>query len=251
MNDSVERFSNRVENYVKYRPTYPRAVLELFKTEMGLTAGSIVADIGSGPGISARLFLENGNHVYCVEPNAAMREAAETAFQSLENFHSIDGNSGATMLPDDSVDFVTASQAFHWFKPEPTRKEFLRILRPGGYVVLIWNERQLDTTPFLREYEQFILEHAKDYSVVRHENITSGEIYDFFRQEMHTATFDNRQIFDFEGLKGRLLSASYIPLEGDPSFPGMVKDLEMMFAKHSEQGRITILYTTSVYYSRF
>ena len=162
--NTVERFTNRVANYVRYRPGYPPAVLELFKEKMGLAATSVIADVGSGPGISARIFLDNGNTLFGIEPNDAMRDAAEDLLARFSNFHSINGSSEATTLPDESVDFVTAAQAFHWFKVEPTKTEFRRILKLGGYVALIWNLRQLDSTPFLAEYEQFILDKANDYA---------------------------------------------------------------------------------------
>ena len=152
MTDSVSRFSNRVANYVKYRPTYPPEVLQLFRGELGLMIDSIVADVGAGPGVLARNFLENRNTVYCVEPNEAMRAAAEELLAEYPGFRSVNGSSEDTTLADASVDVITAAQAFHWFRPEPTRDEFRRILKPGGYAALIWNIRQLDSTPFLRDY---------------------------------------------------------------------------------------------------
>ena len=248
---SVERFSDRVANYVKYRPGYPPEVLEFFKTELGLTRYSRIADIGAGTGLSSKPFLENGNFVHGVEPNAAMREASKTFLAEFENFNSIDGTSDKTNLPDDSVDFVVAAQAFHWFEPEPTRNEFKRILKPGGYVCLIWNERQLDTTPFLREYEQLLLRFANDYGNVRHENITETELERFSLNPFSRKTFANQQIFDFEGVKGRLLSSSYMPNEGEPKYDPMIKELKDLFAKYEQGGKIAILYDTNVYFSRF
>jgi len=250
MQSTVERFSNRVANYVKYRPTYPREVLQLFKEKMGLTSDSIVVDVGSGPGVLARQFLENGNTVYCVEPNDAMREAAEELLAEYAGFRSVNGSSEETTLPETSVDFITAAQAFHWFRPEPTREEFQRILKPDGYVALIWNIRQLDSTPFLREYEQFIIDHANDYGAVRHENITETEIAAFFDKGYEKASFDNIQVFDFEGLRGRLFSSSYIPAEDTEKGVQTEKDLRALFERHSRKGRIEILYDTEIYYSK-
>ena len=251
MSDTVERFSNRVENYVKYRPSYPTAVLQLFKDKMGLTESSVVADIGSGPGISARLFLENGNIVYGVEPNSTMRQAAGSILSKFPNFKSIDGTAEATALPTSSVDFVVASQAFHWFDPDAARAEFLRIVKDGGYIGLIWNERQMETTPFLCEYEQFILRNAKDYEYVRHDNISAQDLEAFFQKEFHSATFENVQIFDFEGLKGRMLSASYMPSETDRGYSEMIDELRELFAKHAESGKIKVFYDTNVFYSKY
>lgn len=248
MTDPTTRFSNRVENYVKYRPGYPKEILQLFKDKMGLTESSVVADVGSGTGISARLFLENGNTVYCVEPNEAMRLAAEEFLREFPGFNSIDGTSDATGLAPASVDFVIAAQAFHWFKPETTRAEFRRILRGRGYIALIWNERQLDTTPFLAKYEQFLLKFASDYTKVRHENTDENELRKFFEGDFRTATFQNSQIFDFEGLMGRVLSSSYMPSEKDPGFAAMVAELERLFAKHEESGKIKVLYDTNIHY---
>jgi ubiquinone/menaquinone biosynthesis C-methylase UbiE len=250
MSDSVSRFSNRVENYVKYRPTYPREVLQLFKDEMGLTVDSIVADIGSGPGILAKQFLENGNTVYCVEPNDAMRGAAEEILKEYSGFRSVKGDSENTTLPAGSVDIITAAQAFHWFRPEPTKLEFKRILKPGGYTALIWNVRQLDSTPFLREYEQFIKENANDYGAVRHENITESEIGAFFDSVYKKSTFGNIQVFDFEGLRGRLFSSSYMPAEGSEKGHEVERGLRELFERHAHEGKIEVLYSTEIFYSK-
>lgn len=250
MSNTVERFSNRVENYIKYRPTYPPEILDVFRSDMVLTAGSVVADVGSGPGIFTRLFLENGNITFGVEPNDAMRSAAESILTNFPNFRSLNGTAEATGLPDSSVDIITAGQAFHWFKPEPTKAEFRRILKPGGYAALIWNLRQLDTTPFLREYEKFILDNANDYAEVRHDNITETEIASFFDGGHRQAKFDNVQVFDFEGLKGRLFSSSYMPTEDSENGGRIAKELRSLFDKHSKNGKIEVFYDTLVFYSQ-
>jgi hypothetical protein len=148
------------------------------------------------------------------------------------------------------MDFVIAAQAFHWFDPVPTRAEFHRILRKPGYIALIWNERQLDSTPFLQEYEQFLMKYGNDYKEVRHENVSDEKLAGFFQADYEHATFDNVQFHDFEGLKGRMLSASYMPNESDPRFPTMIDELSGLFEKHAKQGKIEIIYDTNVYYSR-
>lgn len=246
-----ERFSNRVENYVKYRPGYPAEVLRLFRDEMRLTPESVMADIGSGTGISAKLFLENGNTVYGIEPNDAMRSAAEDLLAGYPNFRSGNGWAEETGLPDASVDFAIAAQAFHWFDPEKTRAEFIRILKPGGCTALIWNERQLDTTPFLRDFERLLLKFADDYRSVRHENVNEAALNSFFQNKFTTAVFLNSQRFDFEGLLGRVLSSSYMPTETDERFPEMEKELRGLVAKYGERGKIELLYNTAVHYSQF
>lgn len=247
---TVERFSNRVENYVKYRPSYPAEVLRLFLDEMNLRPDSVVADVGSGTGISAKIFLENGNDVFGIEPNEGMRSAAEEFLSAFANFHSLNGTAENTGLPDDSVDLVIAAQAFHWFNHEKTRFEFKRILKNGGFAALIWNERQLNTTPFLREYEQFLLKFANDYTKVRHENIDEEKLFDFFGRDFLRATFENGQILDFDGLKGRVLSSSYMPAETDQGYLTMITELRALFAKHAESGKIEISYDTNVLYAQ-
>ena len=251
MTDTVERFSNRVENYIKYRPDYPREIIAYLRTNCGLTRESLVADVGCGTGISCRMFLENGNRVIGVEPNEVMRAAAVKLLAEFPWFMAVDGTSTATTLDDNSVDMVVAAQAFHWFDAEKTRPEFLRILKPGGYIVLIWNERQLDTTPFLIEYEAFLLKYANDYGNVRHENIADDELRGFFQQDYGSAVFQNEQVFDFDGIKGRMLSSSYMPSETADVFPAMIAELAALFAKHAENGKIKVSYDTRVYFSQF
>lgn len=250
MSDTVERFTTRVENYVRYRPSYPPEVLDLFREEMNLQKTSVIADIGSGTGISAKLFLENGNPVYGVEPNAAMRRAAESFLRDFPNFRSVDGTSEATNLPDQSVDFVTAAQAFHWFDKARARAEFRRILRENGFVALIWNERQLDTNDFLRGYEGLLKSFGNDYEKVRHDNLDENIFREFFQTEFRQKTFFNVQTLDFEGLKGRILSSSYMPTEEDKRFEPMIVELQGLFAKHAENGKIQVLYDTKVYYAK-
>ena len=179
MQDPTQRFSSRVDNYVRYRPGYPVVVLDLLKKMCGLTPDSVIADIGSGTGIFTRMLLQNGNRVFGIEPNADMLMAAEKLLASFPRFTSVAGAAETTTLTDYSVDFITAAQAAHWFDRERARREFVRILKPRGWTVLLWNERRTDSTPFLREYEQLLLTYGTDYQEVRHER-TTAEINAFF-----------------------------------------------------------------------
>lgn len=250
MTDSVARFSNRVENYTKYRPHYPTSIVD-FLTEFGvLKSDSLVADIGCGTGISAQLFLAHGNRVVGVEPNEAMRIESERYLVEFPGFQAVDGHADATTLPDKSIDLTVAAQAFHWFDPKSTRGEFMRITKPGGAICLMWNERQLRTTPFLKDFEELLLKHADDYRSVRHENVDANALSAFFADGYTTAIFANEQIFDFDGLRGRVLSSSYMPGERDERYPGMIEDLRELFAKHAENGKIKVLYDTRVHVMR-
>ncbi len=248
--DPTQRFSARVENYIRYRPSYPPQVLETLRSECGLTASSAIADIASGTGIFTRLLLENGNRVYGVEPNRDMREAAERLLADFRGFSSVTGTAEATTLPDQSVDFATAAQAAHWFDLAKARREFERILKPAGWAVLIWNERSTDSTPFLREYEALLLEYGTDYEMVRHEN-TTDNIGEFFAPiPFEQRVFDMRQDFDYTQLEGRLLSSSYAPMQGHPNYEAMLAALRRVFEGHQKDERVGVAYRTRMYYAR-
>src|SRR5579863_759793 len=222
--NSTTRFSDRVEDYVKYRPRYPEVILSYLRDLYSFGPAWVVADIGSGTGISTELFLRSGNKVYAVEPNREMRLKAEELLAAYPGFVSVDGTAEATGLDRASVDLIVAGQAFHWFDPVGTRLEFMRIGRPGAVVALIWNER-LALSDFEREYEELILEYAGDYKTINHKNISATQIGAFFQpQAFVLRSFENEQRFDLEGLKGRLLSSSYIPKEG-PRFGAMMEAL--------------------------
>jgi ubiquinone/menaquinone biosynthesis C-methylase UbiE len=248
--DSTQRFSSRVGNYVRYRPGYPSAVIDLLKNECGLSPASVIADVASGTGIFTRMLLGNGNRVYGVEPNAEMRQAGEEFLRSYSRFTSVAGTAEATTLDDHNVDFVTAAQAAHWFDREKARREFIRICRPGGWTVLLWNERRTGSTPFLRAYEQLLLEYGTDYQDVRHER-TTQQIETFFApSQFQFRTFESQQEFDYPALEGRLLSSSYTPTADDNAYTPMLHELRRMFDAHQADGRVAFEYDTRVYYGQ-
>jgi SAM-dependent methyltransferase len=249
--DSKQRFSSRVERYVKYRPNYPAAVLDALREWIGLDASWVVADVGSGTGISAELFLRRGNTVYAVEPNREMRETAETLLAGYEKLHSIDGSAEQTTLAPGSIDLIVAGQAFHWFDPAEAKREFQRILGARRWVVLMWNVRRVRGTPFLEAYERLLLSFASDYSQVRHENIDAAALGSFFAPGGYqTLTFPNEQAFDYAGLEGRLLSSSYTPDVGQPGYGEMLAELRRIFGEFQSSGQVTIEYDTEVHISQ-
>ncbi len=250
MTNPLTRFSSRAENYAKYRPGYPPGVLEVLKSECGLTPESVVADVGSGTGILAELLLKNGNRVFGVEPNEAMRVFAEEKLKAYKQFVSVEGSAEATTLADSSIDLVVAAQAFHWFDREKTKLEFKRILKPGGWVVLLWNQRRLDSTPFLRAYEDLLLRYGTDYNEVRQENVVE-KLAEFFAPEtFKLVNLDNFQHFDLVALQGRVASASYTPEPGHPNFANLASGLQKIFNEHERDGIVTFEYDTRIYYSR-
>jgi SAM-dependent methyltransferase len=242
------RFSDRVENYVRYRPGYPSEVLDLLRAECGLRPNHIVADIASGTGMFTRLLLENGNSVFAVEPNLEMREAGTRQLEAYDRLVPVAGTAEETKLRAGSVDFVTAAQAAHWFDLPRARAEFVRILKPDGWCGLIWNERQTESTAFLRDYEQLLLTFGTDYQEVRHER-TTAIIHEFFAPAVCLErVFEMRQQFDYEGVAGRLLSSSYAPLEGHPNYAPMMSELQRIFRTHARDGKIEFEYLTQVFY---
>ncbi len=250
--DPTNRFSNRVADYIRYRPHYPPSLLELLRSETGFSPSWKVADVGSGTGILTAPLLDAGNEVYAVEPNQAMREGAENLLVGREGFHSIAGTAEATTLEDASVDLVVAAQAFHWFEPVATRREFVRISRSPGWCLLVWNARRSDATPFLRDYEELLLRHGTDYAEINHRGKSDadrGVVENFFApSSAHRHVIaDNFQHFDFDGLKGRLFSSSYIPPENDPRAGAIVRDLHELFDRYQSDGTVRVEYDTQVY----
>jgi SAM-dependent methyltransferase len=237
------RFSDRVENYVRYRPSYGPEVRAVIESVTGLRPPATVADIGSGTGLSADLFLPAGYSVWGIEPNAAMRQAAEQRVGGNPLFHSQDGTAEATGLPDDSMDLVIAAQAFHWFQPEAARTEFRRILRPGGWVAIVFHSRRTDSTPFLRDYEQLLLDYGTDYRTVRHEN---SDVAAFFSHGCTQRVLCSEQRFDLVGLRGRILSSSYTPAADDSRYVPMLAAIDRLFATHQRDGAVCIEYDTQI-----
>jgi SAM-dependent methyltransferase len=246
---AAARFSDRADDYVRYRPHYSPEVVQALREACGLRPVHVIADVGCGPGLLAEIFLDIGNPVIGVEPNDAMRRAGEDYLAAYPNFTMVDGSAEATTLPDASVDFVLAGQAFHWFQPVAARSEFARILRPGGWAALIWHDRNVDSTPFLRAYEDFVRRHSIDYEQVAHKYVASyAALEQFFApNKMMLIQQHNQQRLDFDGLRGRLLSSSYIPKSGEP-YEAMSRELPDLFTSHAADGHIVLQYDTKIYF---
>ncbi|HVT82549.1 MAG TPA: class I SAM-dependent methyltransferase [Phycisphaerae bacterium] len=249
--DSTQRFSSRVGDYRRHRPGYPPQVADDLLAQSGLPKNPVIADIGSGTGLLARLFVERGCSVVGIEPNAEMRAAGEEELRAFRNFRSLPGTAEATALPAQSVDLVTAAQAFHWFDRAKAKTEFRRILRPGsggGRCAILWNNRLTTTSSFLVAYEQLLRDFATDYAMVDHKNITDPVLADFFApQPVQKRIYPNKQFFDFDGLKGRLLSSSYSPPADHPSHAPMLARLAEIFQRHQQNGRVIFEYQTEVF----
>jgi len=250
MTRATERFSSRVDNYARYRPGYPPQAIDLLRERCGLGPGARVADLGSGTGILTELLLASGAEVFAVEPNDGMRAAAEAQLGHYPRFHSVKGTAESTTLAAASVELLVAGQAFHWFDPQRARSEALRVLRPGAWAALLWNERPPELTPFLADYEALLKRHAPEYTRITASRADAGTMREFLGAAMEVRAFANQQILDFEGLKGRLMSSSYAPEPGDPHYEPMIALLREVFARHERDGRIVMPYSTLVYFSQ-
>jgi len=249
MRDSKERFSDRVEDYRKYRPGYPAAVLGILRDRCGLDSASVVADIGSGTGIFAGMLLGEAARVFAVEPNAPMRAAAEEAFGKHPVFRSVDGSAEATTLPSRSVDLVVAAQAFHWFDAGKAKAEFQRILRKDGNIALVWNERHVPEAGFQAAYDRLLRANVAQY---RESIVRSGMAEEVIRRfylpgGAERLDLPNGQFLDFETLKGRLQSASYCPKPGHPAHDLVMTVLKDLFEAHQEGGKVRFEYTTRIF----
>ena len=249
--DPTRRFTGRVADYARHRPSYPPELLRLLREELGLRPDHVVADVGSGTGILTEVLLAHGNRVFAVEPNRAMAAEAVRRLGGSRLFRDVDGRAEATGLDAGRFDFVVVGQAFHWFDPARAREEFRRILRPDGWVALVWNIRRADGTPFLRDYEAFLRRWGTDYEEVSSRYRDEAALATLFGPGgFRSRRFDHRQTFDLDGLRGRLLSSSYTPAEGDPRRGPMLAALPAVFEAHQEQGRVAFAYDTHVYYGR-
>jgi SAM-dependent methyltransferase len=249
--DSTLRFSGRVEQYARYRPSYPESLIDFLVQKYLLGSDSVVADVGSGTGRLTRLLLGRGVKVHAVEPNDGMREEAEKTLSSFSEFQSVNGMAEQTRLADNSVDLITSAQAFHWFDRNKARQEFERLLNNQGWVALIWNQRKIET-PFQRDYEHLSITWAEDYGKVNHMNISDEDIDDFF-QPYHCITqeFDYLQDFDFEALMGRMLSSSYTPLPASEAFTGLKQAARQLIDHYQRDGQINFEYRCRLFLCQF
>ncbi len=247
MSDNTKRFSDRVADYIKYRPNYPEEMVDILESETNLDKTKKIADIGSGTGISSMWFLKRNYEVVGVEPNKEMRTAATQILSDFKNFKSVEGSAEKTNLSEKSVDLIFSGQAFHWFEKEKSRIEFERILKDNGNMVLVWNVRSLKSG-FQKEYENTLFDNIEEYKFANHRNIRESDLSDFFfPKTMNKICIDNKQILDMQGLKGRLLSSSYCPKSGR-HYDMLMKKIEKIFEKYQLNNEIEFEYETQIYW---
>lgn len=251
MSNNENRFTKTVVNYEAYRPHYPQEVLEVLINECSLKNSDIIADIGSGTGILSELLLSNGNIVYGVEPNSAMRQVAETKFQKNSRFHSINGSAENTTLESHSIDLITAGTAFHWFDPLEAKIEFKRVLNKKGWVLLVWNVRDVSSSPLVSDYEDLLLTYCHSYKDSKAQAFDKTAVKGFFEpNEMIIKSFPTHQMFDWQGLKGRLLSSSYCLDPVDPLYGAMIAALKKIYARYQKNEYVEFRYETRLIYGQ-
>lgn len=248
--DSVERFSDRADDYARFRPGYPDGVVRALESAGGLRAPSTIADVGFGTGKLAEVFLKAGYVVIGVEPNEAMRGVARQALAGFPALRLVGGTAEQLPLGTGSINAIVVGQAFHWFNPERTRTEFQRVLRSGGWVALLWNDRRYDRSAFLREYEALLRRYCATYTECHHQDHDAAGLQPFFgREPLRTAEFPNHQELSFPELRGRLLSASYVPTSG-PDHEALMQHMRELFDRFQVAGRVEMACTTRMYYGR-
>ncbi len=253
--DPTRRFTDRVDDYLRHRPRYPAALLDFLRAELGLRPEHVIADIGSGTGFLAEVFLAAGHHVYGVEPNDEMRLVGERHLARYPQFTSIAARAEATTLPPAVADFITAGQAFHWFDPAPARREFLRILRPGGWVLLVRNELKCDGDAFLEKYRALARRSRLDRALGERRAVSEFHdpvLAEFFSPgpfQKTVAALHARDL-DYDQSLGLLQSFSSIPLPGDPPHAAMAAELRRIFDQHQQHGRVRFAYDVELVYGR-
>jgi len=245
---SSDRFLGRVASYAKYRPSYPPAAIDLLEARCGLKPGADAVDLGSGTGILSALLVKRGARVFGIEPNSEMRTYADLMLSG--ELYSESGTAENTHMPDGFFDLLVAGQSFHWFDPQKARLEALRILKPGAWAALLWNERPKEAVPFLDDYEALLRRYASEYDEVARLRAQEDGIHRFFGRPPELATFPNQQVLDFEGLKGRLMSASYAPMPDRPEHEPLMSGLREVFEGHQRDGKVVFPYRTLVYFGQ-
>lgn len=245
------KIANRVTYYNRYRPSYPERLYQYLVEKLDLKPKHVIADVGAGTGLSSRWFAANGNTIYAIEPSPEMRQAAAYNYQYYPDYHIIAGAAEDTTLPDNSVDFIIGGQSFDWFDHEKASPELKRILKPDGYVLLFWNERQTESSGFLRQFEELLKRHAPAYMELNLVDQREKAVLQIL-QEGHYgyAEFDNCQIFNWEGLKGRLLSTSFIPDADQPEYHNLLSGLARDYKAHAVCGQVKVDYITKLYYGK-
>lgn len=247
MVNGAEVFTPLAADYARYRPGYPTELLDEIAAVCGIQPTWQIADIGSGTGNLARLFLQAGYQVIGVEPNREMREAAERHLASYPAFRSLDGIAENIPLANQSIDLITVGQAIHWFNIEQTRNEFLRILRPGGWVAVTWNDGASQDTAFAQAYGALRHAYAQMCTVACDVPLSTGVESLFGAAIPRHTSFPHAQQFDLPGFLGRIRSSGILPQPGAPGCDDLTQQFTGLFSDHQQDGMVTFHYMAQLY----
>jgi SAM-dependent methyltransferase len=243
----AERFTGRVAEYERYRLRYPAAVLEVLREQCGLLDTDVIADVGAGTGMLAELFLENGNLVMAVEPNAEMRAACARLRERYDGLTVLDAAAEATMLGDASVNFVVVGRAWHWFDQDKAVAEFRRILKSGGWVTIVGNRRDRNGSEVMKDYEEILKRFGKDYRALQQETREPEEIAPLFGEgAVVRESFHGEQMLTLDEFLGQTQSLSVAPLPGDAKYAEMQRALREFFAASAVEGLVRMKTSCSV-----
>lgn len=248
MVDSKKIFSGKESDYDQYRPRYPAQFISFLYETVGFRTDSVIADIGSGTGIFSKQIADRGSMVFCVEPNRDMRTVAQKKLSSYRNVYFTDGDCENTKLLGHSIDFITAAQSFHWFHVEKFRWESLRILKPKGKAVLVWNRRD-DACAVNQKTAEVFRKYCPDFHGFGG-GLKKDEtgIEQYFGGKFHSREFRNDLFYDRDAFIGRNLSGSYAIGQNDGAYKYFLAELNAIFEKFSSEGRLSVPHTTAVYW---
>lgn len=244
----TERFTGRAEAYAAGRPGYPDAAVTWVVE--GLPLQAVAVDVGAGTGAFTAKLLERGLDVIALEPNEAMRAAADDALGDHVGLDVRAGSGEATGLGDRSVDLVTCAQTFHWLDPARFAAECRRILRAAdGRVAVLWNHRRATGSTFAEAYEAFArAQGSDDYRAVADRWEDRHALRTMFGDPLpERRVFPHAQRLDLDGLRARAASSSYLPAPGSRAWAGTEDALRALFHFHAEDGVVTFDYDCVVY----
>lgn len=252
------RFSGRSKQYVKYRPSYPPQVISHLRETIGWTKEKKIADVGAGTGIFTKLLLEQGNEVFAIEPNDDMRHELVKQLQAYMTTQDaqhcklsvLNGSAEATELSEHSVDGIVCAQAFHWFDQERAREEFIRVLKPQADVVLLWNQRDVQASEFVRDYESLFMQYGEQYDQVKHKQMSVEALTAFFGSKPQLVSYYYEQPLEYEQLIGRIQSSSFSITEEDDRYEAFMDDIKALFSRHEQAGVVKMIYRTDVYWGK-
>jgi len=255
------RFTGKAEIYATYRPSYPTPLLDLIMkqaTERQLSIDEcVVADIGAGTGKFTALLLEKGFNVIAVEPNQDMlTQLNKLKLQYPDKLSIQSASAEQTGLAKSSVDIIVCAQAFHWFDAKKAKVEWKSILKEEGQVFLIWNQRHIDGSTFMKQYEQLFLDldgakHVEQYNLYRnvgHQYMSVEQLSSFFGQRPELFQMEYEQKLDEKGLIGRIVSSSYALNEGDEGYDIFLEQIKQLFSRNEQDGYVSMLYETDCYF---